>query len=227
MYFLKSLVYNIHLLLHSFNSGSKYEPIALTMLMIMFPLLLQKPSAKSNVKTHIAYLEKRLAWWKDGKVQLLLDECRAVQDRLAKSKSPPQDNLKAFSRLILQGRVSAALRFIGTQQTGLLPVTDEVLQDLKSKHPASVEPVLESLIKGPLPKVLSQEVIFENIDGNLIYNCSKKTSGAAGPSGADADVWKRILGSKQFKTKPAELCDAVAELARKLCVSDVNPSYYT
>ena len=133
--------------------------------------------------------------------------------------------MKAFSRLMLQGRVSAALRFIGTQQTGLLPVTDDVLEDLKSKHPASVEPVLESLIKGPLPQVLSQEVIFENIDGNLIYNCSKKTSGAAGPSGADADMWKRLLGSKQFKTKPAELCDAVAELARKLCLSEVHPTY--
>ena len=150
---------------------------------------------------------------------------RAVQDRLAKSKHSPQDNIKAFSRLMLQGRVSAALRFIGTQQTGLLPVTDDVLEDLKSKHPASVEPVLESLIKGPLPQVLSQEVIFENIDGNLIYNCSKKTSGAAGPSGADAEMWKRLLGSKQFKTKPAELCDAVAELARKLCVSEVHPTY--
>ena len=55
--------------------------------------------------------------------------------------------------------------------------------------------------------MLSQEVIFENIDGNLIYNCSKKTSGAAGPSGADADVWKRILCSKQFKTKPAVLAE--------------------
>ena len=63
------------------------------------------------------------------------------------------------------------------------------------------------------------------IDGSLIYNCSKKTPGAAGPSGADADVWKRILCSKQFKTQPAELCDAVAELARKLCVTEVNPTY--
>ena len=78
----------------------------------------------------------------------------AVQDRLAKSKHSPQDNIQAFSRLMLQGRVSAALRFVGTQQTGLLPVTNDVLEDLKSKHPASVEPVLESLIKGPHPQVI-------------------------------------------------------------------------
>ena len=75
---------------------------------------------------------------------------------------------------MLQGRVSAALIFIGSQQTGLVPVNDEVIEDLKSNHPPSVEPVLESLIKGPLPRVLSQEVIFENIDGNLIYNISAR-----------------------------------------------------
>ena len=76
-----------------FNSGSDFEPIALTMLMILFPLLLQKPSAGSNVKTQIGYLEKGLMLWKEGKVQLLLDECRAVQDRLLKTKSTPQDNV--------------------------------------------------------------------------------------------------------------------------------------
>ena len=89
-----------------FNTGSKYEPIALTMLMMMFPLLLQKPSPKSNVRTHISYLQKRLVWWKEGKVQLLLDECRAIQDRLLKSKGTPQDNTKAFTRLMLHARES-------------------------------------------------------------------------------------------------------------------------
>ena len=95
-----------------FNSGSNFEPIALTMLMILFTLLLQKPSDGSK---QMGYLEKRLMWWKEGKVQLLLDECRAVQDRLHKSKSTPQEgqgNVKAFTRLMLQRRVSAALRFI-------------------------------------------------------------------------------------------------------------------
>ena len=80
-------------------------------------------------------------------------------------------------------------------------------------------------MKGPLPRELSQVVIFENIDSKLIYNCAKKSSGSAGPSGADAEMWQRMLCSKQFRTRPAELCEAVAELARKLCVSDTKPSY--
>ena len=72
---------------------------------------------------------------------------------------------------------------------------------------------------------MSQEVIFENINAKLIYNCAKQSSGSAGPSGADAEMWKRLLCSIQFNKRPAELCSTVAELARKLCVSDTKPSY--
>ena len=41
-------------------------------------------------------------------------------------------------------------------------------------------------------------------------------SGAAGPSGGDSNLWKRMLCSKQFKKKPANLCQAVADLGKKL-----------
>ena len=39
----------------------------------------------------------------------------------------------------------------------------------------------------------------------MVYDAAKKVSGAAGPSGADVDLWTRLLCSKQFKKKPAEL----------------------
>ena len=148
-----------------------------------------------------------------------------MQNRLEDAKTVPQDNVKSFTRLMLQGRVSAALRFIGSQESSLLTVSETVLQDLKALHPPSVQPESESLLKGPLPKVMSQEVIFENINAKLIYNCAKQSSGSAGPSGADAEMWKRLLCSKQFNKRPAELCSTVAELARKLCVSETKPSY--
>ena len=49
--------------------------------------------------------------------------------------------------------------------------------------------------------------------------------GAAGPSGADAELWQRLLCSKQFKKKPAALCAAIAETGRKLNTKKVNPDY--
>jgi len=70
-----------------------------------------------------------------------------------------------------------------------------------------------------------EQVIYEEINGTQIYKAAKSVSGAAGPSGADADLWIRLLCSKQFKSKPAELCKALAAVARKLNTSEVNPQY--
>ena len=50
--------------LNHYNSGSHLESIALTMVLIMFPLLLQKPSQSSKSKDHAKYLEKRLVLWR-------------------------------------------------------------------------------------------------------------------------------------------------------------------
>ena len=70
-----------------------------------------------------------------------------------------------------------------------------------------------------------QEVIYENLDAESMYAAAKKVNGAAGPSGADADLWRRVMCSRQFKKKPADLCAAVANLAKKLNTKDINPSY--
>ena len=32
----------------------------------------------------------------------------------------------------------------------------------------------------------------------MLFKCAIKTKGAAGPSGLDADFWKRAIGSKIF-----------------------------
>ena len=45
--------------------------------------------------------------------------------------------------------------------------------------------------------------------------------GAAGPSGLDAAAWKRLCSS--FKTASADLCTAIASIARKLCTQYVDP----
>ena len=124
-----------------------------------------------------------------------------------------------------EGRISAALRCIGSQETSVLDVTPDVLNELKDKHPEAKSASTESLYKGPLPKKLVEEVVFENIDANSIFKAAKKVSGAAGPSGGDASLWHKLLCSKQFKKKPAELCHALAVLSRKLCTEKINPDY--
>ncbi len=53
--------------LSHYVSGSHLESVALTMSMIIFPMLLQKPSRSSKSKDHVNYLTKRLALWRSVK----------------------------------------------------------------------------------------------------------------------------------------------------------------
>ena len=64
-----------------FNSGSHMESVAITMIMIMFPLLLQKPSRKSKSKEHVKYLASRLSMWKAGQICKLVYKGRYCYPR--------------------------------------------------------------------------------------------------------------------------------------------------
>ena len=104
-------------------------------------------------------------------------------------------------------------------------VTADILENLRKKHPEPKDISDGSAIQGPLPQKLSEEVIYEHIDAEAISKAARKVQGASGPSGADSDMWQRLLCSKQHKKKPAELCQAVADLAKKLNREAIPPSY--
>ena len=44
-----------------------------------------------------------------------------------------------------------------------------------------------------------------SINDDAIFKAAKHIDGAAGPSGADSDMWKMVLYSKQFKSRPSNL----------------------
>ena len=65
-------------------------------------------------------------------------------------------------------------------------------------------------------------MLFEPIDGELIRKCAMQTSGSAGPSGTDSDIWKRIICSRQFSPQNDELCSSISRLAKKLCTEEID-----
>ena len=69
----KDVVIEATRLLKLFNARSEMEPVAVNLLVIFFPLMLQKPSRRSKTKDHKRYLSKRLQWWKDGKIAEIQD----------------------------------------------------------------------------------------------------------------------------------------------------------
>ena len=48
------------------------------------------PEAISQIKKkeHVKYLNKRMEWWKHGKIDELISECEAIQKKLERSSDP-------------------------------------------------------------------------------------------------------------------------------------------
>ena len=207
----------------SFNSGGSLESVSMTMLMIIFPLILQKPSAKSKSKIHKELISKRLELWREGKLEDLLRIGRAIQKKLTRSKPSALQAERMFVRLMLQGKVSAALKWIGEKTSTQMEITKEVVHQLQAKHPQSSDLDIGATLKGPIMPTVTD--IFENIDGEVIKKSAKRTQGSAGPSGMDSEGWARLLCSNQFRTKSAELCSSIADMAKKLSSKTINPRY--
>ena len=199
------------------------ESVSLNALQIFGTLMLQKPSRTSKNRDHIKYLKERLIKWKNGEFQALFNESDAIQKRMLQSTPRKQEDIvKVFTRLMLMGKIGAALKWVTDNNAQALKMTPEVVKVLQSKHPAAAPISSTEVISGrPLPYI--EPVIFDHIDGDSVAKAAKKNKGAAGPSGMDSDCWKRILCSKSFDKSSHTACDAIARMCRRLCTEHVDP----
>ena len=211
-------------LINLFNRKTVWSDVALSLVHIFIPFMLQKPSIKSKAKNNGKYLAKRLEWWKNGNLELLLNECSEVQSRLRKNtEGEAQGKRKAFCRLMLQGKISKALKYIdnSTDATlGVHSINDEIISTLQEKHP-DPGPVTEEALLPKAPET-PEEVIFEPIDAEKIIRATRKINGSGGPTQVDADNWKHMLCSKFFTTQSESLAQAIADLTKILCTEEVN-----
>ena len=126
-----------------------------------------------------------------------------------------------FAKLMLQGKVHAALRLLDSQATaGVVNMSEEVLKELKKLHPEGKEAKPDILLTGEIPYF--DPVVFSNIDEGSIAAAATKTRGAAGPSGMDANQWRRILISKNFGLVGKDLRESIARMTQKLCMQEIE-----
>ena len=218
----------------AFASESSYESFAIKTAMTMPALLLQKPHSKSKSHEHISCLIRRMELWKRGDITELLKEGKLIQTHLRSSfGSHPNDDdeklARTFSKLMMEGRVRAALRLLSmNNRTGLLSL-DEIVSDnprktvrdvLEDKHPEA-KPIHAETIATHSDESNFHPIIFESITPEVIRKCALQTEGAAGPSGVDAMSWRRFCTA--FGEKSNDLCDALARCAKRLCTSYVDP----
>ena len=155
-----------------------------------------------------------------GKRGTLHKECYTIQKKLSLQNNSKQIGIeKKFAKLMFEGKVNAALRLIDDQgSAGVLPLTPETLNSLKDKHLLANPPNPTILLEGE-PTFVDPTI---DINETEISKAALRTKDAAGPSGLDADGWKRKLVSKNFGKVGADLRRFIAEMARKLCTREVK-----
>ena len=111
----KSFVRELARLLRTLAKDSALVPVAMTAVMTMPHLLLQKPTPKSRSKDHEYHLDRRLTMWKAGNIEGLIKESRSIQSRLLKQHPRKDSDRMAaqFAKLMFQGRTRAAVRLFG------------------------------------------------------------------------------------------------------------------
>lgn len=221
----RDFIDQVTLHINNWNNGSDEQHVSLKAAFVLLAVGLQKPGPKSKAKDHADALSKRLVLWKEGEIHNLLREGRIIQGRIGKSKmSDPPDKSKVFAKLVLEGQINAALRFVSeTSSGGVLGLTDDVMAQLKEKHPDPKPAKLGSLLFGPIDDAIP-ESLYSEINGEMVRQAALRTKGSGGPSGIDANGFRRMMASKSFKQSSSKLCDAIATMTKILCTHFIDPS---
>ena len=105
--------------------------------------------------------------------------------------------------------------------SGALPTTDEVIEQLKEKHPEAANIQSETLFQGPIQPVNNAH--FAEITEASILKAAMHTHGSGGPSQLDADQYRRILCSNHFRVEAKALREEVAIFAVKVATELIDP----
>ena len=120
-----------------------------------------------------------------------------------------------------KGDVNGALRILtDNMNNGILPLNDDTLLLLEQKHPEIGEVYDEALLDEALKRI--HPIVFDAINEDTVLKAATVTKGGSGPSGLDADGWRRILCSTVFGTTNLDLRKAIAELIKKLCIEPIT-----
>ena len=133
---------------NAFANASALESVALKAAMVLPTLLLQRTHTKSKAKEDVVHLERRLKlWlklWLKSDLNTLLVAGRAIQHHTLQKENYTTrtrsvsmgENARIFAKLMMEGKVKSALKMNANDEcVGVLPLTDQVLQSLKGKHP--------------------------------------------------------------------------------------------
>ena len=113
----KDFIVDLDRLLSELTHNTNWKSLSLKLIHIFMPAMLQRPTPKSKPRQNSKFLKERLVWWANGDLDSLMKHCRQIQKQLEKKhKEEAVNNHKAFCRLMLQGRVRKALKYINDSE---------------------------------------------------------------------------------------------------------------
>ena len=120
------------------------------------------------------------------------------------------------------GQINSTLRYLSENDgAGVLPVTDDVMAQLRDKHPSPQEDRLGSLLYGSVENV--PDTIYQQINGEMVRDAALRTNASGGPSSVDANGFRRILASKSFNKSGTGLCASTAAMTKRLTTAYIDP----
>ena len=179
--------------------------------------------------------------WKAGRIDELMREGRTIQARLTSTeRSRSGLTAESFHRtsadLVFSDKLSAAMRLLDKFESDNFnssvldlkspssPGSSATVEDaLSSKHPPAADLTDEALahLDPSCEPIEVHPVLFDRLTGETVRRAAMRTRGAAGPSGMNADGWRRTCSS--FKSHSHDLCEALATSARRICTAHVDP----
>ena len=179
-------------------------------------VILQRSKAVPGAGNIKRRLSKRMDAWEAGKFSMLVQDTeRTALAQLAKAQgtSTPEQRAKVYARLVLQGKLQAAVRWITEREKGgiLLPdekdekTGDTVLDVLQSKHPEAQIPDAKNFKAYETCPDLPDLDITEEVACTV----ARRLWGSAGPGGSDATAVQQWL--LRFGEASSELRKASAE----------------
>ena len=167
----------------------------------------------------------------------LVHEGRTIQHRLPQGRNLQNDDekfVKTFTNLVYRGKMKEAIRMLNKQakRGRILSLDDEVEENgstkyvrdiLRDKHPDGKPANIDVIVNtDEQSDPETHPVIFDSIDALAIRQAALRVQGAAGPSGTDAQAWRRFVTS--FGRSSDDLCSAIACVARKIATTYVDPN---
>ena len=158
--------------INSLAKGEKKSEIAVCFI----PLMLQKDKSFSKTADIRRLISRRMRMWTDGLFETLIQEAEACDKKLPKNGTNMTEDqaIKIFSRLMLEGKIRSATRFLTerTEGGGVMdpnesagkPQGKSVMEVLLSKHPDQQIPDEEAFIQcKELPIFLDVEITASHI----------------------------------------------------------------